>query len=75
MTTPVEVTDKAVLRWLEREHGVDVEAVRQHLAGLAENGARLGAAGVRIGKVKLVLRGAIVTTALRGTWPSRERGE
>jgi len=71
----VTVTDHAILRWLEREHDIDVEAIREHLAGLAANGARLGAAGVKIGKVKLVLRGAIVTTALKGVWPSRERGE
>lgn len=72
---PVHVTDHAVLRWLEREHGLDVEAIREYLAGVAANGARLGAAGVKIGKVKLILRGAVVTTAYKGTWPSRERCE
>lgn len=72
---PVHVTDHAILRWLEREHGVDVEAIREHLAGVAANGVRLGAAGVKIGKVKLILRGAVVTTGYKGTWPSRERGE
>ncbi|SMH42243.1 hypothetical protein [Mesorhizobium australicum] len=72
---PVTVTDHAILRWLEREHDIDVEAIREHLAGLAANGARLGAAGVKIGKVKLVLRGSVVITAYKGIWPSRGGGE
>ncbi|MFH1796291.1 MAG: hypothetical protein ABIF45_17515 [Pseudomonadota bacterium] len=68
----VHVTDHAILSWLEREHGIDVEAIRDHIAGLAANGARLGAANVHIGKVKLALQGSTVTTTLHGAWPRRE---
>lgn len=73
----VHVTDHAVLRYLERAHGLDVDAVRRHLAGLAVNAARLGATGVTIENVKLVLvrRAAetSIVTALEPRWPSRER--
>jgi hypothetical protein len=75
----VHVTDHAVLRYLERAHGLDVEAVRRHLAGRAVNAARLGAIGVTIENVKLVLRHEAseisVVTALEPRWPIRERGD
>jgi len=82
MTTPlIHVSDHAVLRYLERQHGVDVEAIRQHLASLCSNGARFKASGVRVEKVKLLLAhgstGTTVITALKTDWPDRraERGE
>ena len=50
------VTDHAVLRYLERRHGVDIEAIRQHLAGIALNAAQLGAVAVRAENVRLFLR-------------------
>lgn len=50
------VTDHAVLRYLERRHGMDVDAIRQHLAGLAINAARLGAVAVQSERVRLFLR-------------------
>ncbi|RLQ88895.1 hypothetical protein [Notoacmeibacter ruber] len=71
----VHVTDHAVLRYLERAHGLDVEAVRNHLAGLAGNGARLGATAVIVEKVKLVLIQSngttLMPTVLRPRWPVR----
>ena len=42
----IRVSDHAILRYLERAHGLDVEAVRDHIAGRMVNGARLRAAGV-----------------------------
>lgn len=66
------VADHAVLRWLERAHGLDVNACRRHLSGLAVNAARLGAVGVTIDGVKLVLRDNKVTTVLKGSWHSRD---
>ncbi len=50
------VSDHAVLRYLERQHGIDIEAVRKHLAGRAISAAELGAVSVRIENVKLMLR-------------------
>jgi len=72
---PVHVTDHAIIRYLERAHGLDVDAVRRHLAGRLVTGARLGAIGVTIDNVKLVLQhhdqGVTVVTALLPHWPSR----
>ena len=71
MSGPVHVTDHAVLRYLEREHGLDVDAVRAHLAGRAVNAVRLGALAVSVGKVKLVLRDGVIVTAIRTDWPTK----
>ncbi len=43
--TDIVVTDHAVLRYLERGHGIDVEYFRDHLAQLARRGADAGATG------------------------------
>ena len=79
MSRPVRVTDHAVLRYLERAHGLDVDAVRRHLSGKVETGARLGAVGVTIDNVKFVLEHhhleIVVVTALRPRWPARRPGE
>lgn len=73
----VHVTDHAVLRYLERAHGLDVDAVRRHLAGRLATGARLGAVGVTVENVKFVLlqNGDHVSavTALFPQWPARTR--
>ena len=52
----LEVSDHAVLRYLERRYGLDVEAVRRHLGGAAISGARLGALAVKTEGVRLILR-------------------
>lgn len=77
----VEVTDHAVLRYLERAHGLDVDAVRRHLAERAVNAARLGAVAVTIENVKLVLIASrpdgcttTVVTVLRPGWPALRDG-
>lgn len=73
------ITDHAVLRYLERRHGLDVEAVRAHLAGMTVTAVRLGAIAVTVDNVKLVLveahdgsGDAVVSTVLLPQWPSRE---
>lgn len=65
---PPAVTDHAILRYLERAHGLDTMVVRRYLSGRATNAARLGAIGVTIDGVKLVLRDHTVVTALKGSW-------
>lgn len=52
----LHVSDHAVLRYLERRHGIDTEAVRRHLHGLALNAAELGAVAVRAEGVRIFLR-------------------
>ncbi len=73
--TAIHVTDHAILRYLQRAHGLDIEAVRRHLSGRAINGARLGAVGVTVENVKLVLHqmggDVYVVTALKPQWPAR----
>lgn len=73
MTNSVRVTDHAVLRYLEREHGLDVDAVRNHIAGLAATGVQLEAISVKVERVKLVLCGETVVTVLKRNWPSDQR--
>ena len=67
----VVATDHAVLRWLEREHGLDVMAIRQHLCGKVLSAAQLGAIAIKVDKVRLVLVAqggeeseVVITTAL-----------
>lgn len=72
----VNVTDHAVLRYLERAHGLNVADVRRHLSGRAMNGAALGAVGVAVENVKLVLRDGVVVTVLRrGCWSRSDENE
>lgn len=52
----IEVSDHAILRWLEREHALDIATVRRHLAGLASDAAALGAIAVKVGEVRLTLQ-------------------
>lgn len=61
----VIVSDHAVLRWLERVEGFDVEALRKRLGEAARIGLRHGAAGVLLGAGRLVLRDCVVVTTLR----------
>lgn len=52
----IDVTDHAVLRWLERAHDLPVAAIRAHLAGEALTAAELGAVARTLGGVRLCLR-------------------
>lgn len=76
----LQVSDHAVLRYLERRHGLDIEAVRRHLAGLAVNAAELGAVAVRADSVRLFLReddigrGRVLVTVATVRTPDMRRG-
>lgn len=77
----VQVSDHALLRWMEHVDGLDVEAIRSQIAARALIGAQLGAAAIAFDDVRLVLRdtrGAapgnvtVVTTLPRnGFWTPR----
>lgn len=60
----IRVSDHAVLRWLERVAGVDVEAIRNHLnVPMLERAADFGAHTVRLADgVRIKLDGHVVTT-------------
>ena len=57
------VTDHAVLRYLERAKGVDVHAVRRHIADLVRRGVEKQGDAVVVEGVKFVLvENRVVTT-------------
>ena len=61
---PVHVTDHAVLRYLERLHGLDVEAVRAKIATTVWRAVLAGASGVRHdGLIYRLQDGVVVTVA------------
>ncbi len=77
--SPVVVTDHAVLRYLERAHGLNIAQLRDHIAGLCTNGARLRARAVIVENVKFMLAGEKVVTVLEREWigfdPNERRRE
>lgn len=76
MKKPVApVSDHAVLRYLERVRGFDVEAVRLEIGGIV--GLHLdhpGACGVRVGAYSYKLSGGVVTTVVRINGPDPRTG-
>ncbi len=69
----LEVTDHAVLRYLERVQGVDVEAIRMQIRQIVKKGAELGASAVTAEGVRFVLRNNSVTTVLHRGRPEALR--
>ncbi|MEL6478116.1 MAG: hypothetical protein AAFR17_12390 [Pseudomonadota bacterium] len=67
------VTDHAVIRYLEREWGVDIEAVRARLRRIAQTGVENEAAAVILNGTKYCLRGSTMTTVIRADGPRRRR--
>jgi hypothetical protein len=66
MTDTSHITDHAVLRYLERAHGLDVEYFRAHIAGLCAAGVREGASAVAVENIKFVLvEGRVVSCVKR----------
>jgi hypothetical protein len=70
---PVRVSDHAVLRYLERAMGLNIEIVREHIASICQGPAALGASCVRSEGVRFEINtGVVVTTAVdMGAQPSR----
>jgi hypothetical protein len=60
--TQIIVSDHAVLRWLERCQGVDLEAVRRAIREKVREGVKAGARCVRIDGLDYVLEGTHVVT-------------
>lgn len=59
---PVRVSDHAVIRYLERAMGFNIEAVRQHIAGICEGPAGIGAICVRSEGVRFEITSNTVLT-------------
>ena len=69
------VTDHAVLRYLQRREGVDVEATRRRIADLVRRGVERGGRAVVVDGVKFVLEGSNVVTVIDRRWPAQSRPE
>jgi len=52
----VQITDHALVRWLEREHNIDMEAARETLAGIAQPFADLAVANAQVGDLWFVFQ-------------------
>lgn len=56
----VRVSDHAVVRWLERVKGVDIEAFRAEIVATVQAAVDAGAKQISVGGVTYVLDGAVV---------------
>lgn len=66
MTVP-PVSDHAIIRYLERAKGFDMEEVRQHIADVCRDAARAGAICVQAEGVKFEITGGRVVTVTPGS--------
>lgn len=66
------VTDHAVIRYLERVQGVDIEALRREIGRVADRGVEVGASGVISGGFIFVLSGIAVITVRPQHSPCRK---
>ena len=73
MTRP-HITNHALLRYLERFVGIDVEAHRRDMERAVEKGVELGACGVVTGGIRYRLEGADVVTCLHASVPDVRTG-
>ena len=59
---PLRVSDHAVLRYMERAMGLNVEIVREHIASLCAGAAGVGAVCARAEGVRFEMSNNAVTT-------------
>ena len=64
--TPSRISDHAVLRYLERVYGFDLEATRNEIAEKSEAAIAMGASAVTVNGVKFKIRNNVVTTVVNG---------
>lgn len=58
------VSDHALIRYIERVHGIDIEHIRSSLLDKAALGIKTGAASVRVDDCTLVIKGSTVVTVM-----------
>lgn len=83
MKKPIaRVSDHAVVRYLERVLGVDVEGHRRDIGHAVDRAASIGACGIVIGGFCYKMQDGVVTTVIPASRPDlrcgrqrRERGE
>jgi len=67
------VTDHAVLRYLERVEGVDVEGIRRMIGRRVDRAVAMGACGVQADGVTFRLERGVVVTVSETHRPERGR--
>jgi hypothetical protein len=67
------VTDHAVIRYLERVQGVDIEAIRREIGRVADKGIEAGAGGVISGGFVYRIAAGVVVTVLHHNRAERGR--
>jgi hypothetical protein len=69
---PIRVTDHAICRYLERAYGFNIEAIRDHIAGICAAPAAFGAVCVRSEGVRFeIASNCVVTVSPDGVTPSK----
>lgn len=61
----IPISDHAVLRYLERVQGVDIERIRREIGARVDHAATQGACGIIIDGFSYKIEDGIVTTVLR----------
>jgi hypothetical protein len=59
---PIRIYDHAVLRYLERAMGLNIELVRGHIQNLCGGAVGIGAVCVRAEGLRFEISGSVVTT-------------
>ncbi|WP_271024933.1 hypothetical protein [Rhizobium sp. RCAM05973] len=58
------VSDHALLRYIERVHGIEIETIRSYLLERADSAIRLGASAVHLEDCRLIIKGHSVVTVV-----------
>lgn len=61
---PIQVSDHAVLRYLERKGGFNIDGLRKEIATRAEPAHQAGASSVIVDGIAFIIVNGVVTTAL-----------
>lgn len=70
---PTTVSDHAILRYLERVRGLDVESIRAEIIGIVRPAAGVSAKRLSVGGFTYILDGQHVITVLGGSTPNGAR--
>lgn len=75
MKKPIHhVTDHAVVRYLERVEGMDIETIRREIGRKVDRAVELGAMGAVVDGFVYRLREGVVTTVAPRCQPNRRSG-
>jgi hypothetical protein len=72
---PSAITDHAVVRYLERVRGVDIDAVRREIAARVATGLEAGACGVLVEGMEYRIENGHVVTVQKARYPDKRTGK